>query len=84
MQRYISESLYIESSTKEKHEKHEKHEKSEWGRQKLTRIKIVDNTWGVGYNWTSSSYNFISIFVGKESPNVYSEESSRIRCPQKN
>ena len=38
MQRYISESLYIESSTKEKHEKHEKHEKSEWGRQKLTRM----------------------------------------------
>ena len=43
MQRYISESLYIESSTKEEGTL-VMNSKSEWGRQKLTRIKIVDNT----------------------------------------
>ena len=37
MQRYISESLYIESSTKEEGTL-VMNSKSEWGRQKLTRM----------------------------------------------
>ena len=44
---------------------------------------IVLNFWK-GPELLCSSYNFISIFVGKESPNVYNEESHRIHCPQKN
>ena len=42
MQRYISESLYIEKSTKENNVI-VLNSKSEWGRQELSRINITNN-----------------------------------------
>ena len=43
MQRYIAESLHIEVTTNDR-ETIVMNSKSEWGRQKLTRIRVVDNT----------------------------------------
>ena len=45
LQRYISESLHIEKLTKIP-EIQVMNSKGEWGRQKLTRIKFIDNTEG--------------------------------------
>ena len=43
LQRYVSESLYIEKYTLTENIE-VMNSKTEWGRQKLTRIAIVDNT----------------------------------------
>ena len=44
LQRFVSESLYIEMNTKSQGTKI-LNSKSEWGRQKLTRLVLLDNTW---------------------------------------
>ena len=43
LQRYVAESLLIEKSTKNP-ENIVMNSKGEWGRQKLTRIALLDNT----------------------------------------
>ena len=43
LHRYVSESLHIEETTKDKEVK-VLNSKAEWGRQKLTRIHLLDNT----------------------------------------
>ena len=43
LHRYVSESLHIEETTKDKEVK-VLNSKAEWGRQKLTRIHLWDNT----------------------------------------
>ena len=43
MQRFIFESRHIENTTRDKNI-NVMNSKTEWGRQKLTRIRIADNT----------------------------------------
>ena len=43
LQRYVAESLFIEKSTKTT-QNIVMNSKGEWGRQKLTRVALLDNT----------------------------------------